>query len=254
LNLRPLLYHTHHSLFAQDLTFWSALVEKFGDPVLELGCGTGRILLHLAKKGIQTFGLDNDIDMLKFCSTLVKADFSPTPGIFLADMTSFHLNYRFPLIIMPCNTLSSLTRFERQNVLKLVQVHLAPQGIFAAAIPNPEALAELEDYGEEEVEEVFMHPLTGSPVQVSSQWRKDMGSFYLQWNYQVLESDISCQSINITTSHSLDPLSTYLSDFSNANLTVVELYGGSDFSSYNDESDELFIMAQNGSLTVEIIE
>jgi SAM-dependent methyltransferase len=245
MSLLPLLYHTHHNLFAQDTPFWIALVEKYGAPVLELGCGTGRILLKLAGKGLPTFGLDHDPDMLAFLINQVEPGNSQNPGIFLADMTAFRLDYKFPLIIMPCNTLSSLTDHQRSLTLKLVQNHLAPQGVFAAALPNPNVLKELEYQGETEVEEVFSDPVTGKPVQVSSQWVKDKNAFHLQWNYDILEPDGSCQRLRINTSHSLDSLSSYLADISNAGLVVVGLYGDADFSPFEDDSEEVFIIAEN---------
>jgi glycosyltransferase involved in cell wall biosynthesis len=62
----PQLYHTHHSLRARDLPFWESLAAKIGDPILELGCGTGRVLHTLAGLGYTVTGLDYDPDMLAF--------------------------------------------------------------------------------------------------------------------------------------------------------------------------------------------
>jgi ubiquinone/menaquinone biosynthesis C-methylase UbiE len=49
-----------------DLPFWLELTEANRGPILELGCGTGRILLELAKSGSTTVGLDQDRTMLIF--------------------------------------------------------------------------------------------------------------------------------------------------------------------------------------------
>ena len=38
-----MLYHTHHGLHDEDIPFWLALATRYGDPILELGCGTGRV-------------------------------------------------------------------------------------------------------------------------------------------------------------------------------------------------------------------
>ena len=48
----------------EDLPFWLDQVEKYGEPVLELGCGTGRITLPLTEKGIAITGLDISEPML----------------------------------------------------------------------------------------------------------------------------------------------------------------------------------------------
>ena len=60
----PLLYHAHHNRYKEDLPFWLELAARHGDPVLELGCGSGRVLLALAQDGYQVYGLDNDPGML----------------------------------------------------------------------------------------------------------------------------------------------------------------------------------------------
>ena len=56
----PQLYHAHHNRSLEDLPFWLELAAQAGDPILELGCGTGRVLIPLAQAGYHTIGLDND--------------------------------------------------------------------------------------------------------------------------------------------------------------------------------------------------
>jgi 2-polyprenyl-3-methyl-5-hydroxy-6-metoxy-1,4-benzoquinol methylase len=48
-----------------DLPFYLNKANKYGDPILELGCGTGRITIPLAKEGFSITGLDLLINMLK---------------------------------------------------------------------------------------------------------------------------------------------------------------------------------------------
>jgi SAM-dependent methyltransferase len=247
MSLLPLLYNIHHSLQSNDLPFWEALARNRGEPVLELGCGTGRVLLKLAEDGYRVFGLDNDMQMLVYLQSRIRAGLRVSPAVFLADMTAFHLDRQFPLILMPCNTLSTHSRSGRLSTLKLVQKHLSTGGLFAASLPNPTALAELDPSGESEVEDVFLLPNTGTPVQVSSRWEKEGDQFLLQWIYDLLEPDGRIQRFQIQTVHSLDPVSFYLSDFSKAGLTVIELLGGTDNSPYEEGSDELLILAENRS-------
>ena len=60
------LYHLHHLGYTEDLNFWLAEAERAGGPILELGCGTGRIMLPLLEKGTRIYGLDNDPHMLDY--------------------------------------------------------------------------------------------------------------------------------------------------------------------------------------------
>ena len=62
----PALYHAHHSRHLEDLPFWHWLAMNYPGPILELGCGTGRVLLSLVKSGQLLVGLDRDHAMLAF--------------------------------------------------------------------------------------------------------------------------------------------------------------------------------------------
>ena len=69
----PRLYSdpVHYDLLAQmtapdDLPFYRQLVEARGGPVLELGCGTGRVTLPLARLGVEVVGLELSSEMLSF--------------------------------------------------------------------------------------------------------------------------------------------------------------------------------------------
>jgi SAM-dependent methyltransferase len=48
-----------------DLPLWEELAEAVGEPILELGCGTGRVALHLARRGHGVHGLDTDASLLE---------------------------------------------------------------------------------------------------------------------------------------------------------------------------------------------
>jgi len=105
----PALYHAHHISYNEDLLFWLELAAQNGKQALELGCGTGRVLLPLAQSGIAITGIDNDPDMLAFLRQSLPEGLQPAPRIEAADMTAFDLGQRFPLVISPCNTWSTLS-------------------------------------------------------------------------------------------------------------------------------------------------
>ena len=88
-----------------------------GSRVLELGCGTGRILLPLAQAGVRMVGLDNDLDMLDYLRSHLPAELTPEPLLFAAEITNFHLELSFGLVILPCNTWSTLSAAQRLQAL-----------------------------------------------------------------------------------------------------------------------------------------
>lgn len=221
----PPLYHTHHSQYKEDLPFWLDLAKQQGDPVLELGCGTGRVLLPLAQAGLRTVGLDSNLEMLRFLRAAQEPDLQPVPLLFAANLAEFHLLQRFPLILLPCNTWSVLDARERQKALNCITHHLAPGGIFAASMPNPEFLSDLPASSDADVDENFIHPLTGNPVQVSSSWQRMHGKFTVTWHYDHLLPNGEVERLTIQSRHDLTPAKAYLDELRQAGLQLQAAYG-----------------------------
>lgn len=243
----PLLYHTHYSYHLEDLPFWLGMADKQGDPVLELGCGTGRVLLPLVRAGHRTFGLDNDFSMLSFLKSKWMSEiyhgFSHLPPVFQADLRNFHLSGLFPLIIMPCNTWSTLEPAERQNALKQIYAHLASNGLFVVSIPNPQLLRDLPPKSVAEFEESFDHPFSGNPVQVSSSWKRDKTHFTVYWYYDHLLPDGIVERLVVNAAHHLSTVGDYLDELRNTGLKIRTIWGDFDDSAYLPDSPNLILSA-----------
>ncbi len=243
----PRLYHAHHCRHMEDLDFWLSLAKEQGGPILEMGCGTGRILAALAKAGFQTFGLDYDLEMLRFLQNNSRRSTDPTPMILQANMIRFHLKRRFPLVILPCNTISLLSAEERQQTFQQVTRHLSQNGLFATSLPNPAMLATQPRRGAEEVEEIFDHPVDGNPVQVSSAWKCSSRHFTLTWHYDHLLPDGQVNRLSRHAQHSLEGIESYRADLEAAGMTMHAVFGDFDRSAYTEESPYLILMAELGS-------
>jgi SAM-dependent methyltransferase len=241
----PQLYHAHHNRYLEDLPFWLDLAVQVGDPVLELGCGTGRVLTRLAQAGYHTIGMDYDLSMLRF----LQAHFDPQklhiPLLVASDICRFNLSVKFPLIILPCNTYSTLSTSDRIACLRCVYNHLREGGIFAVCLPNPNLLIRLPIHSAEELEDEFIDPYTGNPVQVSSSWRCTKRVFHLTWIYDLLLPDGTVGRHVVNTLQHITPINTYLSEIKNARLVVRELYGDFDRSPYSEDSPQLIIIASH---------
>ena len=115
-----------------DVTFYRDAVHEFGDPVLELGCGTGRIALALAEAGHRVTGLDISERMLERCNQ--KRARLPTEArervhLVQGDMTRFDLDEKFRLVIIPFRPMQHLLEIEQQiSCLQSVRKHLQPEG------------------------------------------------------------------------------------------------------------------------------
>ena len=244
----PELYHAHHSSNDEDISFWMDLAESRGGPVLELGCGTGRVLAHLALHGYQTFGLDHQRDMLSLLQKNLGGRQGPAPHVFQADMSAFRLAARFPLILLPCNTLSSLSPSHRSQTLKSAVEHLTQDGWFAASIPNPALLANLHEIGESEVEDYFPHPVDGEPVQVSSSWERRSEKFILRWHYDHLLPDGTVERLTVETRHEVQSIQAYTKEIREAGLEIRARYGDFDRSAYSSRSPNFIFIAGLASL------
>ncbi len=121
---------------SHDVAFYLALARESGGPVLELGCGTGRVLLPIARAGIACVGVDASADMLA-----VLREKGPPENVVLvhATMERFDLGtQRFPLITIPFRAFSHLLDVPAQlAALANVRRHLAPGGRLALDVFDP---------------------------------------------------------------------------------------------------------------------
>ena len=147
-----------------DVGFYTALATEHGGPVLELGCGTGRVLLPTARAGVEITGLDLSDGMLSACRSKLAGEAPDVQGrahLHRGDMRSFGLGRRFGLVTIPFRPFQHLLTVEDQMAcLACAHRHLAPGGVLALDVFNP-SLPRLVDpkYLEEsDVEQPFVMP------------------------------------------------------------------------------------------------
>ena len=120
-----------------ELAFYRRLIEQYGEPTLELGCGTGQLTLTLAAAGIDVMGLDLSEAMLaqaRRTATERKVSVEWRHG----DCRDFTLGRQFGLVFFPANSLLHLLDWrDLQSCLAHVKAHLKPGGAFAFEIFNP---------------------------------------------------------------------------------------------------------------------
>lgn len=143
----PIWHDVECGSYAADLPLWEELAARQEGPVLELGCGTGRVALHLARRGHRVYGLDRDPELLDVLAeraadslhTRVGQE-SDAPGggavtPIHADAREFQVPEPVALALAPTHLLQLLpTPAERNECLRCVASALRPGGLFAASI------------------------------------------------------------------------------------------------------------------------
>jgi SAM-dependent methyltransferase len=141
-----------------DVGFFVEAAKESGGPVLEVGCGTGRVLIPTARAGIQITGLDLSPHMLEVCRERLKAEPEEVRSrvrLVEGDMRQFELDRTFHLVTLPFRPFQHLTTVEDQLAcLGCIRRHLAEVGRLILDIFNPylEALVKT-NFGEEVSEE-----------------------------------------------------------------------------------------------------
>lgn len=116
-----------------DRLFYLDIIQRFGEPVLDVGCGTGRLLLDYLAQGIDIDGVDNSPDMLALCRhKATMLDVAPTLYEQYLETVSLPRQYR--TILIPSSTLQLLIEpaMVRQALDRLF-AHLLPGGVVVAS-------------------------------------------------------------------------------------------------------------------------
>jgi SAM-dependent methyltransferase len=129
--------------YTADLMFWQALAQKIGGPVLDVGAGTGRTTLALAREGHEVVAIDHDDALL---AQLRDRAAGLDVMTIVADARAFWLELSFPLIIVPMQTIQLLGGAEgRASFLECAVYHLETPGVLAIAIADDLELFDVSD-------------------------------------------------------------------------------------------------------------
>ena len=139
-------YDLDHNITV-DIPFYLHFAKTCPSPILELACGTGRILMPIAKAGFEIYGLDISANMLQVCRQAVdQHHLKNRVHLSQADMSSFDLSRKdFGLVFIALRSfMHLLTKADQLSCLGRVYDHLRPRGtiIMSAIAPDPERLAQ----------------------------------------------------------------------------------------------------------------
>jgi SAM-dependent methyltransferase len=144
-----------------------------GQPVLEVGCGTGRVTLQLARDGVNIVGSDLSAEMLEIAHQ--KSANIPNVHWVQSDMRSLELNERFGLVVIPGHSFQfMLTPEDQLTCLEAIKRHLLPGGVLVVHLDHLDIswLGQLRTGlgGVFEAGKDVQHPATGHTIRKANAW------------------------------------------------------------------------------------
>ena len=134
----------------QDTEIYVSMLKSYGKKILELGSGTGRIAIPLAKAGFQVTGLEYESDMI---AVMKQKDYPRDRlKVVQADARSFSLEERFDVILLSCNFMNHFPdAADADAVLSRCRKHLEPGGCVMIDCSAPDTEYMVETNGKEEI-------------------------------------------------------------------------------------------------------
>jgi SAM-dependent methyltransferase len=161
-------YDWEHNDYDADVPLFLDFARRTGGPILEVACGSGRLLAPLLELGERVVGLDNSGPMLQQArKTLDTAGLLRRASLHEADVRRFSLDERFQLVIFGLDSFGLLLTPEDQlAALRRIREHLAPGGLLVLDVSNGNGR------GSEPTDELVLQyegidPATGMPL---SKW------------------------------------------------------------------------------------
>ena len=179
-------YDLRYNVLVEDIPFLVKFAKMFGEKVLELMCGTGRIAIPLAQEKLEVTGIDISPSMLNQARR--KAEKNNTRIEFIeADCRYFSLEKKFDVVIVPFNSFTHLVdRSSVELCLSCVKKHLSENGKFILDYLNPSLTMLMKSHLLKEQAAIYPSPLGNGNVnvKVSSEYNPATQINDVRWYYQ----------------------------------------------------------------------
>jgi SAM-dependent methyltransferase len=148
------LYDWEHDQYTDDVDLHIGFARRFGGPVLELACGTGRLLAPLAQAGFAVTGVDSSAPMLDRARTRL-ADLGLSATLIQQPLQSLQIDARFPTILLGLDSFGLLLKRDDQlAALSAARAHATHDGHLVLDLSNGNLR------GSNEPAEELLHDLT----------------------------------------------------------------------------------------------
>jgi SAM-dependent methyltransferase len=239
---RARLYQAQYQSFELDLPFWVTLAEEVGDPILEMGCGTGRLVAALGRKGYRVMGLDHDAAMLDRAEAILDPDLRDRVTWIKSNLIAYQLDKPVRLAIGALNTFAYLDDAKFCAALRSACANLTAAGLIALDLPafDPEAASTNED---DDPLDVFIEPETGTSIELRAVVNDQLpGQLSVTWFYDELLPDGQVIRHPLEETYYQRTQDQMRQLVHQCGLTVRAIFGDYDFSEYHPGSGQLLMV------------
>lgn len=232
-----------------DIALYLQLAEEYGDPIIDIGCGTGRVMIPLAQQGYEIHGIDYEPAMLEYAERARKSSphLRQKMTLHLGDVQTYALDKKFKLVLVPYNGLMHFHDQETQIVvLKRLRAWTADNGLLVLDLPNAGEVFATQDSDTIMLDRTFLEPETGHMVMQQSHSYLDRTTQLLRvtWIYDEITEDG-------TLKRTFAPLVLYYYFYSELKLLlkhcgfeIEAVYGDTGCGPYEDGCERMIVFAK----------
>ena len=234
--------------FAGDLLFYESLARRCDGPLLELGCGTGRVALPLARAGYDVTGIDLSEAALRLARCKAGPELANRLHLERADMRDFQLGRRYELIFAGFGAFHHLlTPDDQLACLRCAERHLTRGGLFVCDL-RPLLAADWEEGAAVPLLHDWTRPLPGTnqtvmkfrsiAVERATQLQRETHLYDVVSPDGTLHRLTTTVDLRFSTRYEMEGL------LRAAGLELDQLYGDFDLSPYDDASEYMITVAR----------
>ena len=232
-----------------DLVMYSRLAAECSGDILDVGCGTGRVLLHLGQEGYRVHGIENDRAMLDRFERKLAAmpNLCENVSCTFADATAHEFDRDFGLILLTYNALMHFREQDEQiKLLRQLRFCLADGGILVIDLPNAGPVFGSDDTDALTLERKFLDTETGNLIMLQSVSYLDRAAQILQvdWIYDDIDGDGVVKRLiapHQLRYYFLPELRLLLE---HCGFSIADVYGDTENSPFKSESDRMIVYAR----------